>query len=302
MQVQLVRTYPAHQGTIRALVTASNGKHAISGGDSSGNMALRVWSMNSDEATGELRGHNAPPTALAAFPEGDFIVSGAANGEIKLWNVASHEIVRTLDGHDKHITALAITPDGQRIISSSIDRNVCIWDSITGNLVFTCMESKTPVQALTITPDNKHLIAGERSNGDGSLFHVYDLADGSHLRDFPGRHYGVTSLAFNASQQTVISGSTEGDVVIRRWPSGDVQRTIETHLGSAVTAVMPNRRYAVIGTQRPRLTLWNLDTGEHVRTLDEPSSRVSSLAISPDNRLILAGCDDGILNVYQLQV
>ena len=60
MQVQLIRTYPAHQSAIQTLVTASNGKHLISGGDSSDPPVLKVWSLDSDEATGALRGHNAP--------------------------------------------------------------------------------------------------------------------------------------------------------------------------------------------------------------------------------------------------
>jgi WD40 repeat protein len=302
MQVQLIRTYPAHQSAIQTLITASGGKYLISGGDSGDSPALKVWSLNSDEATGALRGHNAPPTALATFPDGDFVASGAANGELKLWNAATHEIVRSLDGHEAAITALIITSDGRRIISGSADTTVRIWDSLTGQLLHTFNGQSTPVQALTLTPDNNHVIIGERSSNEGSVFRVHDVSSGTLLEDFPGQHYGVNSLAFNASQQTVISGSTEGDVVIRAWPSGDVQRTIETHYGSAVTAIMPNHSYAVIGTQRPLLTLWNLDSGTHIHTLEEPSSRVTSLAVTPDNRLILAGCDDGILNVYQLQV
>ena len=274
----------------------------MSGGDSDDSPTVKVWSFNSDEATGVLRGHSAPPAALATFPDSDFVASGAANGELKLWNAASHEIVRSLDGHEATITTLIITSDGRRIISESADTTVRIWDSINGQLLHTCNGQRTPVQALTLTPNNQHVIIGERSNDRGSVFRVHEVNSGKHLQNFTGQHYGVNSLTFNASKQTVISGSTEGDVVIRAWPSGDVQHTIETHYGSAVTAVMPNHSYAVIGTQRPLLTLWNLDTGRHIHTLEESSSRVTRLTITPDNRLILAGCDDGILNVYRLQV
>lgn len=299
MQAQIIRTYKAHEQRINALASMAVGRRIVSGSEDG---TLRVWHLDSDEAVLELQGHDGPPQALAAFPDGQFMASGGRDHRVMIWNAATGEPVRTINGHKGAITALTISPDGKLIVSGSEDTHLRIWNSVTGKVQAVCAGHKSAISTVAVSPDNRFIVSAEAGAGDDRplVFKVWDSESGQRVRDFQEPHEGVTHIVFDADGKRVISGSSEGDVKIWDWETGAVERVIETHLGSAVTTLMPNKRYALVGTQRPVLTLWSLETGQHLNTLDEPSNWVSSLVTTRDGRYILAGCHDGMLNVYLL--
>ena len=68
--------------------------------------------------------------------------------------------------------------------------------------------------------------------------------------------------------------------------------------GPTVMALMPDQKTMVVGTAVPSLALWDLTTGEKIYQFDEPSAEVVSIAVMSDGRYVIAGCQDGSLNLY----
>jgi WD40 repeat protein len=296
MKAQLIRTYQGHQARINAIVSI-NSHLVVTAAEEND---LKLWNLDTDDVQFVLRGHLAPVRVLAAFQDSMFIVSGSADHTIIIWNCETGEAVRTLAGHTAPVTALAISPDGASIVSGSEDRTIIIWDSITGALKHRCNHHRGGIHALAITPNSRYVLAGETGAAEaGYAFKVWDLETGEHVRDFAEWHHGVTSMAMLDAGR-VISSSTEGDVVVWNLENGMSSIIVETHRGSAVMALFPNLRYMVVGTQKPQLTIWNVETGEELYSLAQPTDWVSSVFVSRDGRKVLAGCHDGTLNIYEI--
>lgn len=299
MQAQLINTFRAHPSAIKTIVTLADKPLIATGGE---DKIIKIWTNGNDEVLHEMTGHDAPITSLAGFPNIDFLVSGGEDCKISLWNGATGEPIRDLVGHTGAVTALVTTLNGKIIVSGSADNTVRIWDSLNGNQLHVC-EGHSGVHALAISPDAKYVVAGE-SGLNGQPYYklkVWDLKTGENVRDFAQIHHGVETIKFSESGLVLMTSSTEGDITLWDWETGEIIRTIETHLGSVTTAFTPNRRYAIIGTQRPILTIWSIETGRRIHQLDEPSDWVSAVAINQSGHYIVAGCHDGMLNIYRLQ-
>ncbi|MCU0514811.1 MAG: WD40 repeat domain-containing protein [Anaerolineae bacterium] len=278
------------------ILTLPSGRKAVSAAQDG---SLKVWDLTGDTPLVTMTGHEGAALTLAAFPGGNFIASGAEDYTVRFWNVETGETIRTLTGHTGAVTALAVTPDGRRIVSGSTDRTIRIWEAMTGRLLHTCNGHLTGVDALAISPDAQYVLAGETGRDDlRCALRLWDIETGTAVADFQEPHFGVRQIAFLGDGAQVISGSTEGDVKIWDRASGRSIRTLETHLGSMVMALMPGERMVLVGTQRPLLALWNLESGELLQQFDEPSDQVMSVAVTADARYIVAGCHNGSLNVY----
>lgn len=98
--------------------------------------------------------------------------------------------------------------------------------------------------------------------------------------------------------------SASDDKTIRLWDlkSGAEVRRFEGHEGAVKSvAVLPDGRRAVSGADDGTMRLWDLETGAELRRLRHPKAgsgfevlpaEVRSVAVLPDGRRALSGCDD----------
>ncbi len=65
-------------------------------------------------------------------------------------------------------------------------------------------------------------------------------------------------------------------------------------------AFSPDGRYALSGSYDQTLKLWEVETGEEVRTFKGHSAPVYSVAFSPDSRYVLSGSSDGTTRLWEV--
>ena len=65
--------------------------------------------------------------------------------------------------------------------------------------------------------------------------------------------------------------------------------------------ISPNGQTLVSRDGYRSIKIWNLQTGELIRTLEEHSSEIYCLAISADGQTIFSGSGNGSVNVWNLQ-
>jgi WD40 repeat protein/tRNA A-37 threonylcarbamoyl transferase component Bud32 len=113
----------------------------------------------------------------------------------------------------------------------------------------------------------------------------------------------VTSLSSTLNQPRDNSANTEAvlnqspkipleDFSLADTLSGNV------HAINAVT-ISPDGKMIVSSSDRA-IKLWNLATGEHIRTLTGHSNRVNVLAISPDGKTLVSGGEDNTIKAWNL--
>jgi WD40 repeat protein len=162
-----------------------------------------------------------------------------------------------------------------------------------------------PAAALAYRPGTKPLAVG----GHNEVVLV-DPATGSIVGKLHGQTGKVTALAFSRDGQSlaVASGraAMSGEVRLYFFPPSGIplnkpERAINAHKDVILDlAFSPDSNIlATCGYDR-LIKLWNVNTGEELRTLKDHSDSVYSVSFSPDGKLLASGGADRAVKVWDV--
>lgn len=160
-----------------------------------------------------LTGHKGRIGCLVVTPDGQTVISGAADSRIRLWDLASGQTKQTLAGHRGEVLDLALSPDGQLIASASHDSDVRLWQ-IDGALLTVLTLHKKPITAVSFSADGQ-LLASKSADDTVRLWRTSDWETVAILEE-PHSKFAFSGLAFHPSQPTLATLGDK-DKVIRVW-------------------------------------------------------------------------------------
>ena len=132
---KLVRTFEGHGHYV--MMARVNPKDTNTFATASLDGAIKVWSLNADEANYTLAGHTSGVNAIDYYPGGDkpYLISGSDDHTIKIWDYQTRSQVTTITGHSDNVSAVRFHPRLPIFISGSEDGNVRICHSATYKVV-----------------------------------------------------------------------------------------------------------------------------------------------------------------------
>src|SRR5262249_9419508 len=142
-------------------------------------------------------------------------------------------------GHGSAVGSVAISPDGRQALSGSYDRTLKLWDLETGELLQTLAGHEDGVAAVSVAPDGRSALSG---SSDQTL-RLWDLRSGQQIRQF---HRMISSSDLRGFQELAILLS-------------------HSHWINAV-AITSDGRFALSGSHDRTLKLWDLQTGQLIRS------------------------------------
>jgi len=71
--------------------------------------------------------------------------------------------------------------------------------------------------------------------------------------------------------------------------------------GISAVAVTPDSRNAISGSSYRTMKVWDLETGQEIRTLKGHNKGISTVAVSPDGRKVISGSSDNTIKVWDLE-
>ena len=66
-------------------------------------------------------------------------------------------------------------------------------------------------------------------------------------------------------------------------------------------AISSDSKYIVSGSYDKTIKIWNLESGQEIKTLKGHSESVNSVAISSDNKYIVSGSADNSIKIWNIE-
>ncbi len=273
-----------HTDSVNSIAFSPDGRTLASGG---GDSAIILWDVDSGSASfghpigSPLTGHKRPVKSVAFSPDGKLLASGSWDKTISLWDVdRGQPLGSPLTGHDKAVNSVAFSPNGHILASGSQDNTIILWDVAAHKPFEEPLSGHTGgVGPVAFSPDGQLLASG---GGDSSMI-LWDVssrlnpeiskpATAAVDRYQPFRHFltghtgWVNSLAFSPDGKTLVSGSFDRSLIF--WDVASRQPLGQPLIGS---------------TRKDKIEEVGVFFG------------VTSVAFSPDGRMVASGSDDNTI-------
>ncbi len=284
-----------------------------------GDGKIRLWDATTGKRQANLTGHarllkreDKEVWALAFSPDGKMLVSGSQDKTVKLWNADNRKNLATFKGHNGWVIAVAFSADGSILASGDTDKVIKLWDVNTKQERATLIGHTNAISTLTFSPDGKTLASGSY---DGTI-RFWNQDTGEEISTFTAGHTEwVKTVAFSENGTILTSAFFDGTVDV--WSvktkrelttftaaqsdntsgiafSQDATLLVSQGTNGATLAFRPHGfGYSGSGAGiRKEIKLWDITTGDHIPGPWQDLDRtVNALAISPNNKILVAGMD-----------
>lgn len=203
--------------------------------------------------------------SVAISPCGKLLTTVDTSGETQLWQVANGKQLLTCKGHTNWVRAVALSPEGSTLASGS-DHAVRLCDAKTGQCLKTLHGHTSQVWSVAFSPEGKTLASG---SNDGTV-KLWDVRDGKCLKTLPSHAGGVQSLAFSP-------------IPLNPPNFGGLRGTLAS------------------GSNDGTIKLWDVRDGKCLKTLQEHTSGVQSVAFSPDGQTLASGSNDQTVRLWDVR-
>lgn len=281
-----VRRFVGHQGPVKALAFAPDGRRFVSGsGWPDGDKTVRLWDAETGAELRRFQGHTGQIKSVVFAPDGLRVLSGSQDQTLRLWDVESGRELRRFAGRGEE--GVSFSPDGRRALSCSQDGTIRLWDVEGGGVLRQIVgHGGGPVYAIAFAPDGRRALSG----GNDRVLRLWDLESGEELRRFEGRTNLVGCVAFTPDGRRAVSGSP--DRTVRLWDVETGRELLCSRGHSAAiysVAFTPDGRRILSGGGDKAVRLWDAATGRELHRFDGHAEIVWSVAVSPDGRSALSG-------------
>ena len=221
-------------------------------------------------------------TDVVFIPQRSVIAAAIADSTVRFWDSETGAPLGQWQDHEKAVWAIAASADGRVIATGSADRTVQAKFLAPDSLAVWRSEQLATLQAvrhLQLSDDGHNLVAISGSSLQDTVVQLWHVESGQWLPVDWQQRYVFHELQFSYTHQDVaqvvqlrgdrlITGHEDG--VIRLWdaPTGVRVLSLQHHREAILSlAVSPDGQW-LASSAGDGTKLWNLKTGQLIRTLD----------------------------------
>ncbi|KAJ6235621.1 hypothetical protein M0813_03768 [Anaeramoeba flamelloides] len=223
------------------------------------------------------------------------------NNNIKDINDIIYDTTKIYRGHKSEITSIDCSLDGSTIASYSIDGKINIWDSYSFRSIIT-LQTKNRFNnkkktTLKITPNGENLISSSQG-----IVQVWSLVSFEMPIQFeenwPKSAY-MSSIAVFSDNQAVVSGFSNGEIMLWDLLSGKILKRFEPH-DDFISSIQldPKEQNFISSSHDNTVRLYNWESGEF--SSFDANYWTNSAIYTYDLSKVIVATDDGKILVFDL--
>ena len=226
--------------------------------------------------------------------------SGPGPGNIQLWNIATGEqIPGPWEDAGDNAKALAFSPDKKILVADFGRQGIRSWDLNTRLELFHFRTAEPFGRKFAFSPTGT-LFA---TNGTHVQTHIWDID--THAEITPPNIQEVSALAFSPGGIILAHGHHRDGIVF--WhvtPTGikEHSRIPKSQRGfSDILTFSPDGKFLLdpkLDSWDPIIQLWDVETGEELKTLSGHTEYIETLVFSHDGKTLASGSADGTVLLW----
>jgi|GEM_PF-1932044 len=238
------------------------------------------------------------PVRSAAFTKNpDVLLVGGTGFEAAIctWN---GETYYPMKGHVNNITAFDIDYNKNLVATGSSDKTVRLWKTESDPITELAILKGHPAQIryIAFSPNGQYLATADIENNI-RLWRTHGKKKGSNvLRD----NDLLLSTTFSPANDQILAGGTQGSIFL----FDTLGNRLETFpLGDSVNCLaFIHKNKFVSGSSKGALSWWNISDTIPTKTVNIGRGAVNSIAVSPNDKKIIAGYESGYIRVFNEQL
>lgn len=250
--------------------------------------------------------HNDTITGVALLPDQKRAVTSSADGTVKVWAVARGECLQTFTAESAALTCVALSSTGRYVAAGGNDSQTRVWDVDSGAPVAQATTTGKQTGSVTFSPSDDALLLA--SSDQTTPLQLWKFADGSSPFPLDGWTGAVQSVAR-------VPGSADERFITGGRSSSTTPNQTEMRIGSFKSniplgvirplsimpyriAVSPDGRW-LAAVQSRAVAVLDLKSEKEVARCEGLGSSIFSLRFLDRGRLILTGCGDSTIRIFE---
>jgi WD40 repeat protein len=276
---------------IYSMAVSSDGQW-LATSDTQGEICL--WRLNAGELVARWEAHAGSVRCLTFLPDSQILASGGDDQLLKLWSVPTGQACGMVHNPEGTVWAIAAHPDGRTIMLT--DGSIKVWQRHT-DYVVPFQPQFNWTTSLRFSPDGQWL--ADACN-DGSI-KVWDMQTTECAITLPGhQQMPLVFMSFSPDSQMLVSGGLDNQVQWWHIPTGECLYT-QAHQDWVwwVDCSADGQWVASCSADRT-IKVWDLQTGNLIKTLHGHAYGVRVVLFSRDSRLLISSDEGQTMKLWDL--
>jgi WD40 repeat protein len=300
----LLHNLKAYKDEVARISISPDGKTLAAHDDS----ILTLWDVETGSLLSKTEEIDDMFFEMTFSPDSKWIAAASWDRGALIRDARTGELKHILSCEDERTLSLSFSPNSRLLATGS--ENLRVWDMETGKLLHILSDPGAHQLSITAAIENHEHIP--------EIFTVAFSHDGKVvLAEWPDTNTVCiwdteTWKLERAIQGSIFSASPGGNPLIVLRDGDAVIKIYETSPWQLRSTLEDNRQQIwpiafsfdgkIIATCSGReIALWDVNSGKAIRKFEDPARKVSTLAFSPDGRVLIAGTRRCGLRVWEVE-
>ncbi|KHJ96550.1 Utp13 specific WD40 associated domain protein [Oesophagostomum dentatum] len=128
MRLGIAGTLSGHR---RGVADARFSPNSLKVASSSGDMTIKIWSLQDKTCLQTLNGHNSAVFRILFVNHGSQLMSADSAGIIKIWTLADSDASISIEAHNDKIWTLLVNRDESEYVTAGTDGRIIVWRDVS---------------------------------------------------------------------------------------------------------------------------------------------------------------------------